>query len=251
VTTTDPLRPNGDGLVRTSSGEQAALYVRRLIFTGQLKPGSRVPQDDIARALGISRIPLREGLIALEREGWVTLEMHRGAFVNALDERSVRDHYELFGLIYGYTVRHSMERSGDELVERLAAIERRLKAAQDPQEVGAQALRFHAAVIDGARSGRIKAVLRAMSTIVPGDDFFGLVPGAIDVERRSVAALVRAIRRGDADRAANEYQRMMRAMADLVVEVLRDEGMFDTAADRPAAGAAGAPERAPGRGGGG
>jgi len=52
-----------------SSGDQAALYIRRLMFDGDLRPGTRVPQDEIAQALGVSRIPVREALIALEREG--------------------------------------------------------------------------------------------------------------------------------------------------------------------------------------
>ena len=114
-------------LPRKSSGEEAALYVHRLIFEGKLRPGERVPQDEIAQALGISRIPLREAIIALEREGWVTLEMNRGAFVNALDEDAVRDHYELFGLIYGFTVKRALGKSGQELVQVLAAIEKQLR----------------------------------------------------------------------------------------------------------------------------
>ena len=94
-----------------SSGEQVRLYVRRLIFDGVLKQGQRVPQDAIAQALGVSRIPVREALIALEREGWTTIIPHRGAFVNALDEPSVRDHYELYGLFYGFGVRRAVERA--------------------------------------------------------------------------------------------------------------------------------------------
>jgi DNA-binding GntR family transcriptional regulator len=83
-------------LVRTPSGEHIASHVRSLIFEGELRPGMRVPQDAIAQDLGVSRIPVREALIVLEREGWVTNEMHRGAFINALDEPTVHDHYELF-----------------------------------------------------------------------------------------------------------------------------------------------------------
>src|SRR5947209_18031373 len=86
-------------LARRSSGEDAALLIKRMIFEGELKPGERVPQDDVAAMLGISRIPVREALIALEREGWVTIEMHRGAFVNSLDAPAVRDNHELFGLV--------------------------------------------------------------------------------------------------------------------------------------------------------
>jgi DNA-binding GntR family transcriptional regulator len=218
--------PTDASLVRTSSGEQAALYVRRLIFDGQLTPGSRVPQDEIARTLGISRIPLREALIALEREGWVTLEMHRGAFVNALDERAVRDHYELFGLIYGFTLKKAMARSGDDYVERLAAVERDLEAATDPATLSALLRRFHSTMTAGARSARIDAVLRGMSSIVPGD-FFEQIPGAIEVERAAIAQIVRAVRRGDADRAAREYEQMMGRLAESVASVLRDRGLFE------------------------
>ena len=60
--------PMPDEFERRSSGDQAALYIRRLIFDGQLRPGGRVPQDEVAKSLGISRIPVREALIALEAE---------------------------------------------------------------------------------------------------------------------------------------------------------------------------------------
>jgi len=50
------------------------------MFDGTLGPGEKIPQDDVAGVLGISRIPVREALIALEREGRVTIELHRGAF---------------------------------------------------------------------------------------------------------------------------------------------------------------------------
>src|ERR1700737_3277935 len=105
-----PLPPARGAMIRRSSGEHAALYIRRLIFDGELRPGARVPQDEIAQTLGISRIPVREALIALEREGWVTIEMHRGAFINAIDAHAVRDHYELYGLVYGFAARRALAR---------------------------------------------------------------------------------------------------------------------------------------------
>ena len=123
----------GARLVRTSSGEQIASHIRRLIFEGSLRPGTRVPQDAIAQDLGVSRIPIREALIVLEREGWVTTEMHRGAFVNALDEQAVHDHYELFGLIYGFAAKRALARSAADLPERLADIQKRFAQGQGPR----------------------------------------------------------------------------------------------------------------------
>src|ERR1700684_2786929 len=110
-------------LVRTPSGEHIASHVRSLIFEGELRPGMRVPQDAIAQDLGVSRIPVREALIVLEREGWVTNEMHRGAFINALDEPTVHDHYELFGLIYGFAAKRAASRRSAELPDHLAELQ--------------------------------------------------------------------------------------------------------------------------------
>jgi DNA-binding GntR family transcriptional regulator len=216
-------------IVRTSSGEQVALHIRRLIFDGELKPGTRVPQDAIAQALGVSRIPVREALIALEREGWVTIEMHRGAFINALDEQAVRDHYELFGLIYGFAARRAISRSGEEVAHRLDAVGARIDETRDVDELSRLFIAFHATVVEGAQSPRINVALRAMSSLVPGE-FFAMVPDALDIERAGVGAVLKAVRKGDEDRAADAYARMMRRVGDTVVSLFAARGLFGTAA---------------------
>lgn len=214
-----------DRLVRRSSGEQAALYIRRLIFDGKLRPGERVPQEQIAQALGVSRIPVREGLIALEREGWVSIEMHRGAFVNALDEQAARDTYELFGLVYGLAARRAMSREHADLGARVEAIAHQLGQAHDPDAIERLTLSFHAAIVDAAASPRIKVVLRSMSGIIPGN-FFALVPGAIEIERDGLNQIAAAIVAGDAPRASEGYERMMRAQGELVVQLFAQRGLF-------------------------
>jgi len=213
-------------MVRRSSGDQAATYIRRLIFDGGLRPGSRVPQDEVARTLGMSRIPVREALVALESEGWVTIELHRGAFINALDEQSVRDHYELFGLVYGFAVVRATARDGPALAGRLQTIVRAMKATDDPRDVSLLTNEFHEAVVVSARSPRVEALLRGMSGMIPGN-FFALVPGTIEVERRGAAAIRRAIQRGDGELAATEYQATMSRQGDNVVKVLQSRGLFD------------------------
>jgi DNA-binding GntR family transcriptional regulator len=223
---------NEGRLDRRSSGEQAALYIRRLIVEGELRPGSRVPQDEIAGTLGISRIPLREALIALETEGWVTNEMHRGAFVNALDQRSVEDHFEIFGLLYGFAIRRALERSGPDLVEQLAKIKQRLEEApDDPQLAGELLFSVYTTIVDAAQSFRLRVVLRSIASLVPGD-FFTAVPSAIDVERKALGRVVNALKRSDADKAVDEFQRMMRTVADEVVGLFEQRGLFATAEEQ-------------------
>jgi DNA-binding GntR family transcriptional regulator len=215
-------------LNRRSSGGSAALYIRKLIFDGYLRPGARVRQEDIAKALGISRIPVREALIALEQQGWVTIEPNRGAFVAALDEQAVRDHYELYGLVYGFAAKKALERSDGVLGEKLVQLATDYSRAVDPTEAQEIALAFHGAVIEAASSPRVAVVLRALSALVPGE-FYALVPEALALQREGFAGIADACRHGDGDRAAIEYAQMMRRVASEVVNLFRRRGLFDTA----------------------
>ena len=224
------LPQQGQELSRVSSGEHVRQYVRRRIFDGVLKQGQRVPQDAIAKTLGVSRIPVREALIALEREGWITIVPHRGAFVNRIDESAVRDHYELFGLIYGFAVRRATERQGETLAALLPALQKRIAGAgDDADEMFAATIAFHRAVVAAANSPRLRSLLRQATNIVPGN-FFERVPGSGKVEKQSTAAIVRAVKRRDADSAVQAYAEMMRRQGDLVVSLFRAKGAFGEAA---------------------
>jgi len=221
-------------MVRRSSGEQAALYIRRLIFDGRLRQGDRVPQDEIARTLGVSRIPVREALLSLEREGWVTIRPHRGAFIGSLDEAAVRDHYALYGLVYGFAAQRATERSTPELVSRLGAVCDRLDGEDDPAAVARLNREFDGLIMKTASSPRLRAVLRAMVGIVPGN-FFALVPGAVEVERAGSRTVLQAIAAGDGGAAAEAYATMLQRQGDLVADLFKSRGLF-TARDEAGPG---------------
>jgi len=209
-----------------STAARAAQEIRRLIFDGQIAAGQRVPQDEIAQALGISRIPLREALIALEREGWVTIETHRGAFATALDRDAVADHYALYGITYGFAVDRAMSRSDHgALAVDLDGIR---SQAIDASEIGFEPLSiaFHATVVSAARSQRVKVLLRAMPGLVPGN-FYAYVPRAIESQRRGFDAIVAAIRAGDVAGARAAYEQNMQEQGDLAMAAFAERGLFD------------------------
>jgi DNA-binding GntR family transcriptional regulator len=220
---------HGATLTRRSSGEEAARLIRGWIFDGELRPGERVPQDRIAEELGISRIPVREALISLDLEGWVTIELHRGAFVNALDEHAVRDHYGMLGVVYGFAVRQATLHRDDASDMALVAIEEQLRRATTAGTLYPLAVSFHATIVATARSPRIRALLRAMPPLVPGD-FFELVGDAIDGQRDALLAIGSAIRAGDRDGASRRYVDMTARNTQLVVDVFRTRGLFEATA---------------------
>jgi DNA-binding GntR family transcriptional regulator len=210
---------------RRSSGDLVAVHVRSLIFNGELRQGDRVRQDEIARRLGVSRIPVREAIIALDREGWLTITPHRGAFVHGLDADSLRDHYELLGLVYGLAARRATERATDDGLDQLVEAQRRLAAAGSPDELHETNDVFLRTLLALAHSPRLGSVMRNMSTVVPGN-FFELVPGSGQVQQAGSKRIVVAIVAHDAVVAADACVSLLRDQGDLVIELLASRGMF-------------------------
>jgi DNA-binding GntR family transcriptional regulator len=70
-----------------------------LILQGTLTPGQRLRDTDLAQRFGVSRTPVREALLRLEREGFVASRLHRGFSVKPLCESEIREVYPLVGLL--------------------------------------------------------------------------------------------------------------------------------------------------------
>lgn len=73
----------------TNLREQVVELIRTAIIEGKLKPGDHMVEAQLTRQLGVSRTPLREALILLEREGLVESIPNRGTFVRRFDEADV------------------------------------------------------------------------------------------------------------------------------------------------------------------
>jgi DNA-binding GntR family transcriptional regulator len=212
-------------LARPTSGEQVAAWIRHQIVTGVLRRGDRVAQEDVARELGVSRIPVREALVALDREGWVTMQPHRGAFVHGVDDAWVRDHYEILGALYGLAAARAAVRGTDEELERLRALHSRLKRHADAEHFDAtnHALMQH--ILATARAPRLVTALRAVTAIVPGN-FFAEVPGTQSTQRTGIARVVRAIGERDGATSRAEMEALLERQGSAVVKVLDERGVI-------------------------
>ena len=70
-----------------------------MILQGTLEPGQRLRDTELAQQLGVSRTPVREALLRLEREGFISSQLHQGFSVKPLSEGEIRDVYPLVGLL--------------------------------------------------------------------------------------------------------------------------------------------------------
>lgn len=92
------------------------------ISRGDIKPGSRLKEAEIARNLGISRGPLREALRRLESQRLVERKQHLGAFVIGLSESDLDDLFDMREALEGAACGLAAERMSDEKLSELAVM---------------------------------------------------------------------------------------------------------------------------------
>ena len=103
---------------QTFSG-RAVDVLREMVLVGQLQPGQRLNEVELANALGISRGPLREAIQRLRSEGLLTAVSGRGAYVRTFTADALRDLYEVRIALETHAVRLAGQRLGPEGVKEL------------------------------------------------------------------------------------------------------------------------------------
>ena len=207
-------------LARRSSGELIADRLRRQILSGDLGPGERLTQEDIAAQLGTSRVPVREALVILEQEGWVRMEMHRGGFVLPV-ETSVADNAEVWDLIFGLVARRAAVRMTPEFDAALAEVAENLNSTEDSAKISALCEQYLDVLFDAACAPAIaRKVRKARATAI--DTLVGIVPDTIEISRRGALGVIEAIRARDDERAIAEHAVTQKECLDRLMKVLSD-----------------------------
>ena len=85
--------------------EQVYDYLRTEMNQGDLQPGAFLDLNAIAERLGISRTPLREALLQLETQGFVTVLPRRGFRLNSLSLDDIRHYYQIIGALEAATLK--------------------------------------------------------------------------------------------------------------------------------------------------
>jgi DNA-binding GntR family transcriptional regulator len=106
-------------------------FIREAIVTGVFPPGQRLNLDAIAATLGVSRMPVRNGLRQLESEGLIQVSPYRGARVSVLDPAEIAEIYELRILLECYLLEHLMGKLDDALVDDLQSMVGELERTED------------------------------------------------------------------------------------------------------------------------
>lgn len=183
------------------------------IVEGKLPPGSRLIQDELASAYGVSRQPIQQALLLLRRHGLITDAPRRGLIVTPLAIDFVENLYEIRASLEGLAARRAAERGreragtdGPALIEqgRLAVSKRRLA-----DEIRAD-MDFHAFVYELSGNPLILETVgpqrqhmrRVMAAVLRDGQS---IPGTIWDEHAAILAAIASGDGGMAERLAREH----------------------------------------------
>ena len=141
---------------------QVRQVVLERIIRSELEPGSRVVESRLAEELGVSRTPLREALMHLEREDFLELQPNRGFFVTPLSLEEASEIYPVVALLEG----HALRLTGPPDAARAGHLgdinDRLLSAASDPERAFTLHTEWHTVLTSGCPNRHLLKMLASI-----------------------------------------------------------------------------------------
>lgn len=178
--------------------EMVVAAVREAIVSGVYKPGEKLPQEQLAQSLGVSRIPVRAGLRKLEAEGLVVFYPHRGATVRRLEVSEVAEIYDMRILLETFALKSAIDRVTPEEVDELTQLADELDQpgeGDDWLELRQEFYRRLYTIADRPRTADLISKLRADV----GRYWLGV--RVVEHGRAEHRVIVEAVRAGDSKKA--------------------------------------------------
>lgn len=192
--------------------EIVADTIRDAILSGRYTPGQRLVADDLAKELGVSRMPVREALHRLEVAGLVQMVPHKGAVVNQLSEEEIIEIYHIRAVLDGLAARLATPRLTPADHKRMNALLDEMEAAVQAKDME-RLLRvnrdFHQIIWKAANASRLHTLLENLYDSSQRFRNISLgLPGRIDQITLEHRLVVEALAHGDAvaaEQYANEH----------------------------------------------
>ena len=199
--------------------------LRRAILRGELKPGERLMEIQLANKLGVSRTPIREAIRKLELEGLVLMVPRKGAEVAEITEKNLRDVLEVRCALEELAVQLACDRIDGERMQQLldaAAHFRDILGTADITELGEADEAFHDVIFQATGNQRLIQLLNNLREQMYRYRIEYLkkkecYPQLLEEH----AAIIQAIREHDKAKATGITVQHINNQVDTVVDTLR------------------------------
>jgi DNA-binding GntR family transcriptional regulator len=138
-------------------------YLREEMHQGRLLPGSVINMDETSRMLGVSKTPLRDALLQLEMENFVTILPRRGVVVKPLGYADIKSYYEIIGALEATALllaRDGLTEASLKTMEKLSEGMRKSLAEGDFDLYYERNLKFHDTYLDACGNESLVRIVR-------------------------------------------------------------------------------------------
>ncbi|MEF2546657.1 FCD domain-containing protein [Aurantimonas sp. E1-2-R+4] len=211
VTDASQARDELTTLQTSSLASAVEKQIEHLILGGELQPGERLNEFQLANRFGMSRGPLREAMRSLHAKGFVDVVRNRGVFVRQIHVEEALEIYDLRSAIFGLGGRLLAERVTDDMMRRLQSYLTRMDeiaAKSDFDAYYPMNLEFHSYLVTSAGNRTLVGEYRSLVNRLHLCRARTLVQAkGLSVSNKEHREMVEALASGNADRAQETFFR--------------------------------------------
>ncbi len=198
--------------------------LKSAIVEGELAPGARMLEVELAGKLGVSRTPVREALVRLAQEGLAELLPGRGARVRVLSPAEVSEVYEVRAALEAEAARLAAQRASEGELEELARLEAALHRIPktDLAEQTRADTRFHAALVAASGNRELERLFHQLDAKLALARRYSSDENQSPKTLAEHRAILEAILAGDPDRAAAAARAHIERFKALVARRLKE-----------------------------
>ena len=199
--------------------------LRQAILRGELKPGERLMEIQLANKLGVSRTPVREAIRKLELEGLVLMIPRKGAEVADISEKSLKDVLEVREALEELAARLACDKITKEGINRLKEAAQDFRSALKSNDITQMAeadVRFHDVICNATENQKLGQLLNNLREQMYRYRIEYLKDQHVYEKLLSEhEEIIRHIEKGEKDEAARVVSRHIENQAQAVADVIR------------------------------
>jgi len=145
--------------------EQVYEFLREQLRKGELRPGAVIDMEKTSKRLGVSKTPLRDALLQLEYEGFVSILPRRKIVVNPLTLPDIRNYYEIIGALESVAVLTAVDNLKDADLKRLEALNAEMREAVEKDDFDLyydRNLKFHDVYLGTSGNAILHKIINTM-----------------------------------------------------------------------------------------
>ena len=151
---------------RKSLHQELVDRLLQMLITGELTPGTKVPEKDLCIRFGVSRTPMREALKVLASEGLVRLEPNRGAWVTQVTVSEVNEVFPVLGALEALSGELACKHITDAEIDAVRLLHQQMVEAYEAQDLDGYFSinqEIHKAILTAARNDTLTISCQALS----------------------------------------------------------------------------------------